>query len=147
MPASYITGSEDIFGNGKGSADALVLIPGVDECAGAAALAVYDSVSLQVNETVQYFLTFDDATKFIHYGKGVGTIQAQGTMYPDCTNHLPGAKQFKKAVSGLRGKAIQAMVGSVNVTAVLTNAQITILTEPTTMAQFVFTLAIVNHGL
>lgn len=143
----YTNSSNDLFKSGGGGADGLIKIPGVDSIVGKGGLAVYDSVSLMLNETIQYFLTFDDVTKYIHFGKGVGSIQVQGTMYSDCKSSLPGAPKFASAVSSLRGKPKPMTVGSVTVTAILTTAQITVLSEPDTMAQFVFTFSVVNHQL
>ena len=143
----YTTTKKDLFRSGGGGAQGLVNIPSVDNIIGAKGLAVYDSVGLQLPETIQYFLTFDDVTKFIHFGKGVGTVQVEGTMYCDCDSKIPGTAQFKAAVSALRGKEKNMTVGGVTVTAVLTNSAITVLSEPDTMAHFSFTFSVVNHNL
>lgn len=147
MPASFVTtGKGDLFKSG-GSADHLVRIPHVDEIIGSGGLAVYDTVSVQLGETIQYFLTFDDVIKFIHFGKGVGAVTAEGTMYSTCDGDLPGVSGFASAFSALRGKATCLLVGSVSVAAILTNAQLSITSQPDTMAHFVFSFAVVNHGL
>lgn len=148
MSASmYSTTKDDLFKSGGGGAQGLVKIPKVDDIVGKGGLAVYDSVGLQLPETVQYFLTFDDVTKFIHFGKGVGSVQVEGTMYSDCNSSLPGSKKFAAAVTGLRGKPESMIVGGVTVTAILVNSQITVMAEPDTMAKFVFTFSVVNHSL
>ena len=147
MPAAFVrTGSGDIFKSGGGS-DHLVSVPYVDEIIGAGGLAVYDTVSVQLGETIQYFLTFDDVIKFIHFGKGVGAVTAEGTMYSTCDGSLPGAAGFAQAVSALRGKATYLTVGNVVVAATLTNAQLSISSQPDTMAHFIFNFAVVNHQL
>lgn len=148
MSASmYSTTKKDIFVSGGGGAAGLVKIPEVDKIVGAKGLAVYDSVGLQLPETVQYFLTFDDVTKFIHFGKGVGSVQVEGTMYSDCNSSLPGAQLFAGAVTKLRGRQQEVIVGGVPVTAILVNSQITVMAEPDTMAKFVFSFSVVNHQL
>ena len=148
MSASmYSTAKNDLFKSGGGGAQGLVRIPEVDKIVGPKGLAVYDSVGLQLPETVQYFLTFDDVTKFIHFGKGVGSVQVEGTMYADCNSALPGARLFAGAVSALRGRPRAMIVGGTPVAAILVNSQITVMGEPDTMAKFVFTFSVVNHIL
>jgi hypothetical protein len=143
----YTTVRSDLFRSGGAGAQGLVNIPAVDALVGKSGLAVYDSVGLQLPETVQYFLTFDDVTKFIHFGKGVGTVQVEGTMYSDCDAKIPGTAIFRAVVSALRGRERVMIIGGVPVEAILTNSAITVLSEPDTMAHFSFTFSVVNHLL
>lgn len=148
MPASMINASGgDLFKSGGGGASGLIRIPAVDSLVGAGTLAIYDSVSIQLNETTQFFLTCDDIVKFTHFGMGVGTVIAEGTMYCTCSGSIPSAAKFEGAVRSLRGKPITAMVGGTTVTAVLNSAQLTIVGDPDTMAHFVFNLAVIGEGV
>lgn len=147
MPAAYVsTSSGDLFKSG-GGADHLVNIPYVNQIVGSGGLAVYDTVSVQLGETIQYFLTFDDVIKFIHFGKGVGAVTAEGTMFSLCDGTVPGAAQFAGAVTALRGKATYLTIGSVTVAAILTSAQLSLTSQPDTMGHFIFNFAVVNHQL
>jgi hypothetical protein len=114
---------------------------------GNAGLAIYDTVSYQLNETIQYFLTFDDVVKFIHFGKGVGSLVANGLMFSDCDGEIIGLKKFEKAITDLRGKEQKITIGSAEFTAIMTSVQITITSDPDTMAHFTFNFSIVDHSL
>ena len=145
MPASLVTlGGGDLFKSG-GGADSLVNIPMVNSIIGPGGLAVYDSVSAQVAETLQFFITFDDVIKFIHFGKGLGNVTAQGTLFCDCSGDLPGASQVAGAIKGLRGKPHPLSVGRLQCTGVLTTASITVTGGDDTMGVFNFQFAIVNY--
>lgn len=147
MPASMISSTGgDLFKSGGGGAAGLISIPGVDAL-GFGILSVYDSVSIQLNETTQFFLTCDDIIKFTHFGMGVGTVIAEGTMYSTCDGSIPAAALFSRAVSSMRGNPQAAMVGGTVVTVVLNSAQLTIVAEPDTMGHFVFNLAVIGEGV
>lgn len=144
MPAFYFkSNGDEIFRQGGGAQ--IVTIPSVDNIVGEGGLAVYSSVSFQVNETIQYFLAFDDIIKFIHFGKGVGSVTAEGVLYCDCTGDLPGLSRATAAISALRGHPFKLGIGSYFVTGVLTSATITALADQDTFGQFSFSFAIVNH--
>jgi hypothetical protein len=146
MPASLINSSSgDVFSSGAGGASAMISVPGVDGIVGG--LAVYDTVSMQINDTIQYFLTFDDAIKYIFFGKGVGTFTAEGTMYCTCDGSIPSLSAWAGAVGALRGQPSTASIGGATATVVLTSAQVNVVGEPDTMAKFIFTFAIVDHQL
>jgi hypothetical protein len=147
MSATFFTLSKsDLFKSG-GSASSLVSIPSVDSIVSKSGIAVYNSVSVQVGETIQYFLTFDDVIKFIHFGKGVGAVNVDGTIYSTCDGDLPGLSKVGSAISALRGSPVKVSVGPIVVTAVLTSAQVTVVGDPDTMANFLFNFAVVDHQL
>jgi len=104
-------------------------------------------VSLQLSETIQYFLSFDDVIKFIHFGKGVGALVVDGTLFGDCYGSIPGLNKFRSALSELRGKEQRVTLGGMVVVAIMTQAQVNLVGDPDTMAQFNFTFSIVDHGL
>lgn len=147
MAATFLTlGKKDLFKSG-GSADAMISIPAVDEIVTKSGLAVYNTVSIQLGETIQYFLTFDDVIKYIHFGKGVGSVTAEGTLYSTCTGNLPGLNKVAQAISTLRGRTLIIKIGAIVAAAVMTSAQVTVMGDPDTMGQFVFNFAVVNHQL
>ena len=140
------TTKNDLFHSG-GTANP-IYIPKVEELVdNNSMLALYTQVSTQLNETIQYFLTFDDVIKVIHFGKGLGTITAEGIMYSDCDGEIPGFDTFKKAVSDLRGEVVEAVIGPMTLTVIMTSVQVTLVPDPTTMAHFTYSFSIVNHDL
>lgn len=147
MPAAYFALQRgDMFKN-AGNAQHLVKIPEIDAVMGAGALALYTSVSLRLGETIQYFLTFDDVIKFIHFGKGVGTLSVEGLLLCDIDGDLPGIHKYYKAIGKLRGESVTATVGPVTMTVVMTDVQNTIMSDPDTMSQFTVNFSVVNHNL
>lgn len=148
MPASFITfPGNDLFGSG-GSASHLVKIPAVDGVIGKAGLAIYDTVTFKFNDTIQYFLTFDDVIKYIFFGKGVGDIGVSGTLYCNQSGDLPGLNQLGGAIAKLRGKDVKLQLGSITVTAVLTSAEVSASSESLdTTGHFNFNFAMIDHSL
>jgi hypothetical protein len=144
MPAFYFKNGGELFGQGGGAQ--IVKIPAVDDIVGEGGLAVYSNVSFQINETLQYFLAFDDVIKFIHFGKGVGNVTAEGILYCDCTGDLPGLSKATAAIGALRGEAVPLSLGGYTVTGVLTTATISAMADQDTFGQFSFSFAIVNHS-
>jgi hypothetical protein len=148
MPAAFFSlGEDDIFKQSIGYGDSLLSIPEVDKIVQQDGLAVYDSVSLRLGETIQYFLSFDDVIKFIHFGKGVGSLVVEGTLYGDCFGDIPGLIKFRSAVAALRGKEQPIDIGGIVVVGIMTDNQVTIVGDPDTMAKFNFTFSIVDHTL
>ena len=81
MAAIFMNLSKSDFFHSGGSANP-IFIPRVEDLVSDHGfLALYTQVSVQLPETIQYFLTFDDVIKVIHFGKGVGSIVAEGIMY------------------------------------------------------------------
>ena len=147
MAASFLALSRsDMFYSG-GAVTHLLGIPAIDALLSDVGLALYDSVIVQVGETIQYFLTFDDVIKYIHFGKGVGTITVEGTMFSDCDGFLPGFSIFNNGVSELRGTTQVISLGGRAFTVIMTNASINVVGEPLTSAKFTFNFSIVNHSL
>ena len=137
----------DLFKSGS-SASSLVSIPKLDALVNAQGLALYTDVSVQLGETIQYFLTFDDVTKYIHFGKGLSSITVNGMMFMDCNGSIPSLdKFFSKAISQLRGTPQKLVVGSTVFTVVMSNSALTVMAEPDTMAQFQITFSVIDHSL
>ena len=147
MAATFYQGSGDVFKRGTGGASSILSIPILDGILGAGGLAVYSDVTLQLGETIQYFLTFDDVIKYIHFGKGVGNITVSGALFSDCSQNLPGAEKYLQAFSGLRGTTQQVTLGNKTFTVVVSNANLTMLAEPDFMGSFQMSFSVVDHQL
>jgi hypothetical protein len=135
----------DVFKSTAGSH--LIKVPKIDNILGKSGLAIYTQVGVQLAETLQYFLTFDDVIKFIHFGKGLGNITAEGILFSDCAGDIPGLPQFFQAFSALRGKKETITVGDTAFTVVISSASITAVGEPDTMAYFQAVFSVVDHQL
>jgi hypothetical protein len=146
MPASYIDAGGGMFGKG-GGAQGMVSIPAVDSIVGGGNLAVYDSVSIQINDTIQFFLTFDDVVKYVFFGKGIGSVVAEGTMYSTCGGGIPALRACASAVGSLRGAKVSVSIGGFAVSAIFTSAQVSVISEPDVMGKFVFNLAAIDHHM
>jgi hypothetical protein len=147
MPASFVDSGGGIFGKG-GGAQGLVTVPSVDDIVSSQGnLAIYDSVSVQVNDTIQFFLTFDDIVKYVFFGKGIGSVVAEGTMYSACEGGIPGLRACASAVGQLRGQKVDVSLGGFAVSAILTSAQVTVISEPDIMGRFVFNFAAIDHHM
>ena len=147
MAATFITLERgDIFKSG-GGAQSMIRIPSVDGIIGKSGLAIYNTVSFRLGETIQYFLTFDDIIKYIHFGKGLGSLTVEGTMFSDCDGNIPGMSKFQQAIRSLRGKGQILVVGNVAMAGIMTDVQLSVTSDPDTMANFVFNYSIVNHLL
>jgi hypothetical protein len=148
MPASFVDSAGGIFGTG-GGAQGLVTIPAVDDIVSSKGnLAIYDSVSIQINDTIQFFLTFDDVVKYVFFGKGIGSVVVEGTMYSMCAGGgIPGLKACASAVGDLRGQKVDVSLGEFAVSAIFTSAQVSVISEPDIMGRFVFNLAAIDHHM
>lgn len=146
MPAIFhkLTHSDLYKSGGNGSE---IEIPSVDDIIEPDAIAMYDSVSTQLGETCQFFLAFDDVIKFIHFGKALGNIQVEGTMYCDCKYSIPAFRKYKDAFTALRGKPIDISVYGIVMKAVMVNSSVTVIGDPDMIAKFSFQFAVVNHQL
>jgi hypothetical protein len=148
MAASFYTsGGNDLFQRQSGGATSLISVPSIDSMIGQTGLAVYTEVTVQLGETLQYFLTFDDVIKFIHFGKGLGNIVVNGTLFSDCSSNMPGLQLYFEGFSALRGQQTEITIGGRAFTVVVANANLTIVGEPDTMAQFQLVFSVVNHNL
>lgn len=138
-------GGKDMFKTG-GSASHMLHIPAVQSIVSSqGGIAMYNTVSVKLSETIQYFLTFDDVIKVIHFGKAVGALNVEGTLFSDCSGNIPGLKNFTAAFYALRGKVVPAVIGSFALKVIMTDAQVTVIGHPDTLADFSFQFSIVNH--
>ena len=108
---------------------------------------MYTDVTLQLGETLQYFLTFDDVIKFIHFGKGLGNVTANGILYSNCESDIVGLPKLLGAIGDLRGKETSIVIGGKVFVSVLSSASVSIMGEPDTMANFQVVFSVVNHEL
>jgi len=146
MPATFLKlVKQDIY-RSAGVPSGLV-IPKVDEVVKPDVIAMYDSVGTQLGEVCQFFLAFDDVIKFIHFGKALGNIQIEGTMYANCDYGIPAFPKYKDAFSALRGIPQTIQVYDVVMEAVMTSSSVTVIGDPDTLAKFSFQFAVIDHQM
>jgi hypothetical protein len=146
MSAVLVTGPKNDMFKNAGAGEHIIKIPSVDDIVAAnAGIAMYNTVSAKLSETIQYFLTFDDVTKVIHFGKAVGSLNVEGTLFSTCSGEIPGMSKFSAAFYALRGNVVDAVIGNISVKIIMSDAQVTIVGHPDTLADFSFQFSIVDH--
>ena len=148
MPAVYIPyaegGKDNIFSWGGGGGTPFVKIEAIDGALNSG-LAIYTSVTVTVNETVQYLLTLGNSIRYIDFGKGLGVVNVNGTIFTDCSSSLASAKFFS-IVNPLKGTVCAISMMDYSCNAVLMSATVEIVAEPDTMANFSLYFNIVNDN-
>ena len=147
MPAMYYSfaSGKDVFV--KSLMSNPIRIDFLDAIVGQSGLAIYTEVSAQLNETIQFFLTFDDIVKYFHFGKGLGNITIAGIIFMNCSGEMPGITQFFSQLGQNRGQLLTISIGATWFQGVISSATIDVVGDPDTMANFSITLAMTNHGL
>jgi len=110
-------------------------------------VSIITELSIQTSETLQYFLTFDDVIHYLFFGKGVGNINIAGILFSDCSGSLPGLGGFYNSIGSMRGNPTTVSIGNVVFKGIISSANVTVLSEPDTMAQFQIQLAMIDHSL
>lgn len=147
MSAYLATSTKNDLYKSGGTADHLIRISGVDDIIGEEGLAIYNTITGKINDTLQYFLTYDDVIKVVWFGKGVGSITAEGTMFSDCDGDIPGINKFHSAIADLRGTVSSAVIGSLHFDVMITDASLAVSGDPDTLANFQITMAVLNHNM
>jgi hypothetical protein len=146
MAAIYVNlEGGDVFKREAGGASGILRIPSLDDIIGTTGLAVYSDATLQLGETIQYFLTFDDVIKYIHFGKGLGNITINGFLFSDCSGSLPGVEKYLNAFQSLRGTTQDLTLGYKTFTCIVTNCNLTLMAEPDFMASFQMGFSVVDY--
>lgn len=141
----YTYNNQDVFKVAQ-SDGSIVAIDFLDNVIGSENLIIYDSISAQTSEIIQYFLTFDDVIDYLHFGKGLGNISVSGTIFSDCNEELPGVGALYDAFGEVRGKTVNFSLGTYSATAVVVNSAVTVVAEPDTMATFNITMNIISDS-
>jgi hypothetical protein len=113
--------------------------------------AIITGLSVQAQDVVQFFLTFDDFISWFYFGKGLGTLQIQGLLMTcgiDATFATPGLNVLLGDVMRrMRGKSVTVSLGNAAFSGVLTGLQLNMVQDPSPLVEFSLNLAIVNHTL
>ena len=102
---------------------------------------------INMRDTNQFFMSFDDKIHHYHFGKGLGTISVQGLILPNCKGELAGVKALFQKIGKMRGKTETISVGSHTFTGVLVDSTVTFSGEPMTNAVFQINFAMIDHSI
>jgi len=143
---NFSSSKTDLFKFGGSGATGLVQIAALDELINKANLAIYTGVSVSINQTVQYLLTFGDIIRFINFGKGLGSITITGIIFTGCDSKFSKNANFFKTLAPLRGQALAVSMLGYACKAVLISVNAELVAEPDTMLNFSLTFNIVSEG-
>lgn len=144
----YSYGNGGIFKNSVGSTTSPAVIDIFADLASKDNLCVITQIGVTLSDTVQFFLTFDDLIHYYWFGKGVGNITCQGLLFLNCdSGDMPGVEALLTAVGEKRGQEVQCSFNAFAFTGVLLDCNITMISEPETMASFTANFAMIDHTL
>lgn len=111
-------------------------------------LAIITQVGIQLNETIQFFMTFDDFIHYYWFGKGLGTISLSGFLFGKCDSaEIPGASVLLNKVGQNRGQLTTCSFAGFAFKGVVLDCNITLIAEPETHAAFSINIAMTEHNL
>lgn len=104
-------GRSTIFRGGM-QINTAVKLPFLDGLVGNNGFSVVNEVTIQNKDTIQYFLTFDDLISYFYFGKGLGSININGTMFSNCDGYFPGLASFNNIIGSVRGSKQNVSFGN-----------------------------------
>jgi hypothetical protein len=105
-------------------------------------------VQASTQESIQYFLTFDDVINYLHLGRGVGSISIAGVAYPDCNGQIKALAKFFKVAGQNRGKMMGvSFIGGGSFSGPLISVSASMADDGIAMVQFGAQIAMTNHSL
>lgn len=123
-----------------------VRIPFLDNVIGSRGFSVVNEVTINNRDTIQYFLTFDDLISYFYFGKGLGTISINGTMFSDCTGDFPGIGLFNSRIASVRGTKQNVSFGNAVFAAVISSFTVRASGEEN-LVEFNIIMDVVDHSL
>ena len=124
-----------------------VRVPFLDTLLAPSNLALITEMSIQNNETVQFFMTFDDAINWFYFGKGLGTLSIRG-MLLTCEGGTPGLPVLLDDVMRkTRGKSVDVSLGNAVFRCLLTSFNMSLSQDPSPVVEFTLNLSIYSHNL
>lgn len=143
----YNLGDDKVIFKGGFTVNTSVRIPFLNNLIGANALTIITSVSVQNNDTIQFFLTFDDLISYFYFGKGLGNITVSGKIFSSCDGSMPGIDIFYNQVGAFRGRTVAISFGNAVFSGVITSFSTGAQADPDNTVDFSITLNVINHSL
>lgn len=109
---------------------------------------IITQVGVQLNDTLQFFLTFDDFISYYYFGKGLGNLTVEGLILQNCDFELVGLDHILEQVQLHRGKKIKFAWGEkFSFWGVLTSISFNKVSEPETMISFQAQFALIDNTM
>ena len=110
---------------------------------------IFTELGVQLNETIQYFLTFVDVIHYYYFGKGLGQITVRGVMFEQCNNgkstsSIPGFDELWRLLGTKRGQTVNLSFRTASFDCVLMDYSFMQVAEPENMVNFSVGLAVIN---
>lgn len=144
----YSSGT-DIFNSGVTMGSSPVSSSILDSLISSSSLAILTDVSVQTQENIQFFASFDDVIKAFHFGKALGNLTISGMGFVGCSGELDGLDKFFDAVSNNRGVNVVCSIGKYSFTGLIVSSQAAIQDsmETGTIVNFAFNIAVTESTL
>lgn len=139
-------GSQELFKSGINVLTS-VKVPFLDTLLSPDNLSVITEMSIQTSETVQFFMTFDDAINWFYFGKGLGSLNIRGLLLT-CDKGTPGLSVLLDDVMRkTRGKSVDVSLGNAVFRCLLTSFNLNLTQDPSPVIEFSLGLSIYSHNL
>lgn len=109
-------------------------------------VTILTNVTIQHNETVQFFQSFGDLINYFYFGKGLGQIHMELMCFMNCTT-APGLQKLWTAIGQNRGKEISVSMGPIFVKGVLMSFSVAAVAEPETHFMISIDLGMTDSNL
>ena len=124
-----IPNSDNAIFKGGISVNTSVSIPGLDNLINSNDMLVINEFTIMNKDTIQYFLTFDDLISYFYFGKGLGTISVNASLFSQCPSNigpnLPsdfrGLSEVMQLIQEKRGMPWEIYFGGIRFDAVLSS--------------------------
>lgn len=108
------------------------------------------SLTVQTQDVVQYFLSFDDLISWFYFGAGLGTMQVGGIVL-SCGDAAGGTGGLSRLLGELmrrmRGRAVTVSVGNAAFFGVLNGLNLSLVQDPAPVVEFTLALTMTGHTL
>lgn len=96
-----------------------IYIPFLSNLVGPGGSLIVTEVTLQHNDSVQYFLTFDDFINYYYFGKALGSISITGMLFSDCSGDFRSLNTLMARLASIRGTTQKISFGNTTFTGVM----------------------------
>lgn len=144
----YQFGNNGLFKNSVG-AGALMFCDELDEfSASSTNMSIVTDIGIHVQETIQFFQSFDDFIHYYYFGKGLGNITINMLFFQDCNSGTaPGLIKILQKLGEIRGKIINVSIGNIVFSGVMMDFTVTAIAEPETHYAISINLGMTDHTL
>jgi len=144
----YSYSDKSIFKNTVNGGSVPAYIDVFETLVGFHTLCIITQIGVTINDTLQFFPTFGDFIHYYFFGRGVGSITVSGLLFTDCDKgHFPGMNELTSKIGQARGTVTTCYLSGKFFRGPLLDANITVIAEPETHAQFTVNFALLEHDM